>query len=142
MLPQRRGAQGFTLLELITIIVVLGVLTFFTLPRLNISDSALLSGRDALVAAANHAQQVAMARDSAANPITLVVNTNSVDVQENGSSIDIPGIDYPITFDSGVSVTAGTGILSFDKLGRTTSALIVLNGGGATVTIEASGYAH
>ena len=142
MFTQRHAAQGFTLIELITVIVILGVLSFFMLPRLNISDSSLLSSRDSLVAAANHAQQIAMARDSAANPITLVVNTNSVDVRENGISVNLPGVEYPIAFENGVSATSGSGVLSFDKLGRTTSTTISLNGGAATVTIEASGYAY
>ncbi|GAB1259526.1 prepilin-type N-terminal cleavage/methylation domain-containing protein [Aurantivibrio plasticivorans] len=137
-----RTAKGFTLLELVTIIVILGVLTFFTLPRLNISDSSLLAGRDTVVAAANHAQQVAMARASVSNPITLVVNTASIDVQESGNSVVIPGVEYPISFENGVSVTAGTGVLAFDKLGRTTPTTISLNNGGASVAVEASGYAH
>ena len=134
--------QGFSLLELVTIIVVLGALAFFALPRLRPSDTQLLTSRDTIVAALAHAQQIAMARDSATNPITVVVGVSTIDVQENGVSVDLPNVDYPLSFANGVSATAGTGTLSYDKLGRTAATTINLNSGGATITVEASGYAH
>ena len=83
-----------------------------------------------------------MARDSSSNPITVVINTNSIDVQENGVSIDLPNIDYPISLPNGISVTSGTGTLQYDKLGNTSSTTISLNSGGVIVTVEVSGYAH
>ena len=135
------SSKGFSLLELITIIVVLGALAFFALPRLRPSDTSLLTSRDTLVAALTHAQQIAMARDSASNPITAVITTSSIDVQENGSSVDLPNIDYPISLPNGVSVTGGVGILNYDKLGRTSPTTIVLNGS-TLINVEASGYAH
>ena len=137
-----RRARGFSLIELVTIIVVLGALAFFALPRLRTSDASLLTSRDAIVAALAHAQQAAMARDSASNPITVVVSANSVDVQENGASIDLPNVNYPINFPNGINITAGIGTLTYDKLGRTGATVIALNNGGATITVEASGYAH
>jgi len=141
-MPKLQKALGFSLIELVTIIVVLGALAFFVLPRLRVSDASLLTSRDQLIAALSHAQQVAMARDSAANPVTFVATATTFDVQENGSSVDLPGVDYPITLPNGVTITAGTGTLDYDKLGRTTATTISLNSGGASVTVEASGYAH
>ncbi|GAB1266084.1 hypothetical protein NBRC116493_17020 [Aurantivibrio infirmus] len=135
-------SHGFSLVELITVLVIVSALSFVVLPRLRISDSSLLTSRDKIVAALTHAQQIAMARDSASNPITFVVSANSVDVRENGSSVDLPGVDYPLAFANGVSATAGTGTLSYDKLGRTSATVISLNNGQVTITVEASGYAH
>ncbi len=141
-MPRRRDALGFSLIELVTIIVVLGALAFFALPRLRPSDAGLLTSRDTIVAAFAHAQQIAMARDSATNPITVVVNANTIDVQENGTSVDLPNVDYPLSFANGISATSGTGTISYDKLGRTSATTIQLNSGGASISIEASGYAH
>jgi MSHA pilin protein MshC len=141
-MPRRQNVLGFSLLELVTIIVVLGALAFFALPRLRPSDASLLTSRDTIVAALSHGQQAAMARSSASNPITVVVNSTSIDVQESGVSIDLPNINYPIALPNGVTVTAGTGTLQYDKLGRTSATSISLNSGGAMITVEASGYAH
>lgn len=137
-----KRAMGFTLLELITVILVLGILTFFALPKLRISDSGLLASRDLIVTAASHAQQAAMARASNTNPITLTLSAQSIDVRENGSSVTWPGVNYPVNLPNGISVTAGQGTLSFNKLGETTATTISLNNGGASIQVEASGYAH
>lgn len=141
-MPRLYKVLGFSLIELITVIVIAGALAFFALPRLQLSDTSLLAGRDTIIVALSHAQQVAMARDSTSNPITVVLNAGSVDVRENGASISLPGASYPITFPNGVTITAGTGTLDYNKLGQTTASSIALNGGQATVTVEASGYAH
>lgn len=142
---RRLREQGFTLVELVTTIVILGILAFFAMPRLGVSDSSLLTSRDAIIAAASHAQQIAMARDSATSAITLVVSANAIEVQESGNAAVSPGADYPLTFPSGVNVTSGLGSLSYNKLGGTEhgSALTIsLNNGQASVTVEESGYAH
>lgn len=141
-MPRRSRELGFTLVELVAILVVMGALAFFAMPRLRISDSSLLTSRDAIIAALSHAQQIAMARDSASNPVTLVVTSSSIEVQENGAIVTSPGADYPLTFPSGVSITGGLGTLEYDKLGRTSPSAISLNGGQATVSVEASGYAY
>ena len=141
-MPRRSDVLGFSLLELITIIVVLGTLAFFVLPRLQPSNASLLTSRDIIVAALSHGQQVAMARDSATNPITVIVGATTIDVRENGTSVVLPNADYPVSLPNGVSVTTGTGTLSYDKLGRTNATSLLLNGGGVTITIEASGYAY
>lgn len=141
-MPRRRDVLGFSLVELVTIIVVLGALAFFALPRLQPGNTALLTSRDTIVAALSQAQQVAMARDSATNPVTVVINANTIDVRENGASINLPNANYPITLPGGIAVTAGTGTLQYNKLGRTNATSISLNSGGAIITVEASGYAH
>jgi len=135
-------SHGFSLIELITVLVIVAVLSFAVLPRLRISDSSLLTSRDKVVAALAHAQQIAMARDSVSNPITFVITSSSVDVRENGSSVDLPGVDYPLLFANGVTATSGTGTLNYDKLGRTTATVISLNNAQVTITVEGSGYAH
>jgi len=105
----------------------------------SVTSTNVTASRDDLIAALFFAQQTAMAR----NNIQLVVATNSVSVTENGSPIIVYSNGYPLSFASGVTATPMTFI--YDKLGRTTSGTITLSatsGASASVTVEASGYAH
>lgn len=142
----RRGPQrGFSLIELITILVVLAIISVFATARFASSDAAAVqSARDQASSAFFSAQQLAMSRASVDNPIELVVSSDSIDLREGGSSSNQPGGDYPLIFPSGVTVTSGTGSYGYDKLGRTTPGQVTLTRGSvsATITIEASGYAH
>ena len=141
-MPRLNKVLGFSLIELVTIIVIIGALAFFALPRLQLTDTSLLTSRDIIVTALSHAQQVAMARDSASNPITVELTVNAIDVRESGASVSLPAVTYPMMLPSGIAVTAGTGTFDYDKLGQTAATSIVLNGGQASITVEASGYAH
>ncbi len=132
---------GFSLLELVAVIVLLGILSSFLLPRLRTSDAALLTQRDLIITTLNRAQQIAMARDSASNPITVVIASESIDIRENGVSISQPGFEYPLIMPAGITITAGTGVLNYDKLGQTSATTIALNGNNS-ILVEESGYAH
>lgn len=133
---------GFSLIELLSVIVMLGIISFIALPKLRISDSSVMTSRDMIVAALSHAQQIAMARDSAINPVTIVLTSSSIDIRENGSSINFPGVEYPFTLPNGVTISSGTGTLQFDKLGQTSATTISLNSGSALITVEENGYAY
>jgi MSHA pilin protein MshC len=139
-------SRGFSLIELIAVIVILGALSIGVAMRFGDNDAASVqSGRDTLVAALFSAQQIAMARaDDVSNPVAVVIGASSVSITENGVHVNVYGEAYPINFPTGVQVTSGAGTYQFDKLGRTAAASITLIRGGAsaTITLEASGYAH
>ena len=136
----QKGERGFTLIELITVMILVGIISVTLFSRLGSVNSAnIQAGRDDLIAALFFAQQTAMARSN----IQLVLSTNSVSVTENGAPIKVHAQGYPLALPSGVTVTPMT--LSYDKLGRTTAATIALSATGglsASITLEASGYAH
>ena len=122
--------------------ILLGIVSITLVSRLGSSGSApVQSGRDDLIAALFFAQQQAMMRSN----ITLVVETNSISVNENNVPIQISSDHYPLETPKGVSLSPIT--LTYDKLGRTTATNITLNGSGnssgvsASVRVEASGYA-
>jgi len=136
--------QGFSLIELITVIIVLGIISVVAFARFDSADTAAVqTGRDQVLNAFFVAQQLAMARDAGSN-ILVDLDSDQVDLREGGMSLNRSGVSYPITLPQGVSITSGTGVYAYDKLGRTTPAVIALSRGGtsASITLEASGYAH
>lgn len=139
----RKTVQGFTLIELITVIILIGIVSVTLFSRIdNIKTTNIQAGRDDLIAALFFAQQTAMARSN----IKLIITASSVSVTENDAPIKVHAQGYPLAFPSGVTATPLT--LTYDKLGRTGSATantIVLSAAGglsASITLEASGYAH
>lgn len=144
-----RRLLGFSLIELIAVIVVVSVISVFVYPRFASSDTAAVqAGRDSLVAALFFAQQTAMSR-AANNQITAeIIDGNLVQVEDLNGLVGTPGLENPVNFLSGVSVAGTTTFFTYDKLGRITNlsgptTLTLAKGGvSAVVTVEASGYVH
>lgn len=143
----KKAEQGFSLLELITVMILLGILSVTLFSRLGpVSTAAVQSGRDDIIAALFFAQQTAMMRSSGDNIIRLELTPQSVSVTENGQPIRVAADYYPLALPQGVSATPATFV--FDKLGRTTADTITLTGSGntagtsAVIQVEASGYAY
>jgi MSHA pilin protein MshC len=143
----KKAEQGFSLLELITVMILLGILSVTLFSRLGpVSTAAVQSGRDDIIAALFFAQQTAMMRSSGDNIIRLELTAHSVSVTENGQPIRVAADYYPLALPQGVNATPATFV--FDKLGRTTASTITLTGSGntagtsAVIQVEASGYAY
>lgn len=137
----RWPASGFTLVELIALLVVVGVLSVTLVVRINnVGSSVVQTSRDDIIAALFFAQQTAMARDN----IQLSITATTINVTENGNPIRIHSDAYPLTLPSGVSVTSTRPTYAYDKLGKTTPGGITVSRDdvSATITVEASGYAH
>ena len=138
-------SHGFTLIELIAVIVLLAVVSIGVTSRFTDTDtgSAVQASRDDVVAALFYAQQIAMARDSNANPIRVVATASSISVTENGAPLLHGSVQYPLTLNSGV-VLAPALILNYDKLGRTNVAAFTLsrNGASLSIAVSDSGYAN
>ena len=135
--------QGFTLIELITVMILIGAVSVALISRIGSANTAAIqSSRDDLIAALFFAQQQAMMRSN----ITFEITGNSISVHENGSHI--PGTQYPLSMPAGVTLSPSPLSLIYDKLGLTTKTQIVLTGSGnssgvtATIQVEASGYAY
>lgn len=131
--------QGFTLVELICVIIIIGVMSITLLSRFSLSTAAnIQASRDDLIAALFFAQQTAMARSN----IQLVVTAGAVSVTESGVPIVVHRQGYPLSFPNGVTATPIT--FTYDKLGHTTGGTITLSKSGvsASVTVENTGYAH
>jgi len=137
------GYRGFTLIELIAVIVILSIMSISVASRFSGQGVSVQASRDDVIAALFYAQQIAMARDSATNPIRLVTTATSVNVTENGTPLLHAGVQYPLVLGSGVSLSPAS-TLNFDKLGQTTASVFTLSRSGvsATITVSDSGYAN
>jgi len=140
-----RNERGFTLVELITVMILVGIVSVTLFSRIGgMNTAAVQGGRDDVIAALFFAQQTAMARSN----IQVVVSASTISVNENGNPIAVGSDYYPLSMPNGVSLSATQGTFTYDKLGRTTAGTITITGSGntagttATVVVEATGYAH
>ncbi len=137
----KKIVQGFTLIELITVMVLVGILSLALFSRIgSTGNAAIQSGRDGVIAALFFAQQQAMMRSN----ITLVVAAGTISVNENGTPLRVSNGYYPLTMPTGITLTTPM-TLTYDKLGRIASATTITMTGpsvSASIRVEASGYAY
>lgn len=142
----RNRQDGFSLVELIAVIIVLSVIGFSIGPRFTSTDtSRVQTSRDDVIAALFFAQQVAMARASNSNTVRFLFSSSQVSVEENGTPLNNGGVIYPLSLPANVSLSSTrSGPYDFDKLGRTRAAVLTLSSGSSSAQIQlsASGYAY
>ena len=156
-----RGSQGgFTLIELIMVIVLLGVLAVFAGPR--IFDTSVFNSRgfnDETLAMLRYAQKTAIAQrrttcvtftsTTASLRIASAAAVGICDTNLIGPRGDTPGT---INAKSGVTYSPTPATVHFDGLGQsldnsgavlTLARTITVTGSGKTITIESgTGYVH
>ncbi len=150
---RRNGQGGFTLIELIMVIVLLGVLAVFAGPRL--FDTSVFNSRgfnDETLAMLRYAQKTAIGQrrtvcvtftaSSASLRIASAAAVGTCDTNLIGPRGDTPGT---ITAKSGVTYSPTPATVHFDGLGQSldnTGAVlsaartITVTGAGKTITIE------
>ncbi len=136
--------RGFTLVELIAVIVITGVLlTIVSVRFLNINTDIIRAKFD-VIAAFQHARQVALSRADTDIAVSVIVSTNSIDVREGAHSMVFSANYYPLQLPLDITVVVGTGMVVFDRLGGTTANIIQLSNGIQiqTITITDGGYAY
>jgi MSHA pilin protein MshC len=139
----REKQNGFTLLELIAVITLLGVLSVVLFSRINaVGASRVQASRDDVIAALFFAQQLAMSRSN----IQVIVSATAIDVRENGVSVKPDLNFYPLNMPTGISLNSSPSTFAYDKLGRTSAGLIQIQTSDGTysvnVNLESTGYAH
>lgn len=141
--------SGFSLVELIAVLVVVGVLAAVVSSRMISSTTfQLQAGRDLLITALFSAQQKAMAQLA---PVRVTVSGTTIDVRldSNGDgsfsqseSLYVAGTQYPLRVDGGVVLSARS--FDYNHLGHTTPAVISVSKGNQSVavTVTATGYVY
>jgi type II secretory pathway pseudopilin PulG len=121
-------ASGFSLIELVMIIVLIGIVMAVVVPKLrNTTDFSLEGSASMIVADIRNAQELAMATHDDKN-VVFTLNGASYTVETESDSV-YRTVDLP----TGVTITSADITFTFNPLGEPTA------GGGSSVTISAGG---
>lgn len=138
--------RGFTLVELVTILVLIGILAAFAAPRLDLETFRQQAFRDELTNALRHARKVALASGC---PVQVNIDGSGYSLAYTGAGGTACGGGEPLPHPTGGGPFQGSGDISsggtvvFDAMGRTASGLTIELGDRSHVIVEAgSGYIH
>lgn len=143
--------RGFTLVELVMVIIIAGMLATYALPRFFSKDSFENRGfYTEVLNAVRYAQQLAVAINCDTQ-VALTGNSYTVTIADNpsicdGSAIATPAPD-PVTGQSGftgssssATISSSTGAFSFNALGQASTDATVSTGGYSFTVHAATGY--
>lgn len=149
-------ARGFTIIELVTVLVIVGALAVFVVPRLNPEGFDRYGFRQELLSAARYAQKTAMASgcevelavSAGADTVALNYRAGGDDTSCGGGGFTDPVQDpsrggaFALSAPGGVDITGGGNVV-YDGFGDPSSGLTVTFATGPAITIEpGTGYAH
>lgn len=153
-----RGMRGFTLVELIMVLIILGVLAAFAAPRLFDKQDFLSRGfHDETLAILRYAQKSAIAQrravcvtfNSTGVTLTMFVANPAPASCAAATAAQAPALALPFTPSGGtglsVSPTPSPSPLQFTPLGSTdqSSAITISIANSTPITVEAAtGYVH
>ena len=150
-LSQRASTQGFTLIELILVIVMMGVLAVFVAPSFNSTDFSARGLHDQTLALLRYAQKSAIAKRRTVcvafttTTVSLTVASLSTTTLTCDTALAGAGASSTVTARSGVQFSSFPAAFSFDALGAPSAAqsIQVSNNVTSAITVEAvTGYVH
>ncbi len=112
--------RGFTLIELVMVIIIVGILAAYTVPRIDLHIFDAHVAAQELVEAVRYAQEMSMTHSgSAPFQVELDSGANSFQVTQNGSAVSNPmsgGSNYVSDWTNVAIDQSGT--IQFDSRGR------------------------
>ncbi len=138
--PATASSRGFTLIELVTVMLLVGILAVVALPRINFDGFAQQSYARELSLVLRHAQKVATA---ARCPVQVTVSASGYSARYAGGDCGTGALTHPSRGGAlvGSGSASSTGSVTFDDRGRSASGLTITLTNGYTITVHAgSGY--
>jgi MSHA pilin protein MshC len=144
--PLARRSTGFTLPELVLVLVLVGLLAVFAVPRLNVAAFEQRIFADEVANALRYARRVAVQSGCAVSvSASRAADRVTVSYTGAGGSVCTAGaLSHPSRGGDFVleGNVASSGTVAFDGRGRSAGGAIAL-GGGETVLVEpGTGYVH
>lgn len=158
---RRRAEQGFTLIELIMVVVIMGALAIYAVPRMFSSNEFNARGfHDETLAYLRYAQKTAIAQRRtvcvafASNSVTLTISAAAATFNcAAPSALTGPKGESPVvlTAKTGINYVATPTAFNFNGLGQPITSAgaasgtqsFQVTGAGKTITVETgSGYVH
>lgn len=138
-MQRMRQQHGFTLVELVTVLVILGLLAVAVLPRmLQRNTFEARTAQDTLISAARQAQQLAMNKAVSAN-VQLITDNTSKRIRISYTEGGTQTIDTRVP--DGIDIDDAT--VSYSKRGDADSAATIsINSGERNVCISGAGFAY
>ena len=149
--------RGFTLVELITVIVIVGIIAVAAIPRFFSNNSFMSRGfHDQVISTLRNAQKTAIAQHRfvcvtfASNSITLMYDPTSPSTSHTTASCTLNltspagATPYIVNAPSGVTLSGGTAF-SFDALGRPNPNAvqsIAVSGYSSITVVAETGYVY
>jgi MSHA pilin protein MshC len=140
-----RGQWGFTLIELIMVIVMLGVLAVFAAPRLfNTGDFNARGFHDETMSLLRYAQKTAIAQR---RTVCVALNdkgvTLSIDTNTPPDGVCDTALAPPNTPRGGSGLVGTPPAFAYTALGSTNQTVVITIPNASNITVEAdTGYVH
>lgn len=140
---------GFSLIELVVVLILTGILAALALPRLTDTESQATWFHEQVKASVRYAQRQAVAQrrcvfvslQGAAPQVRLFYGDNTCTATATPLTEITTGANYSLTAPSGVTLTPPTPAqFSFNSLGQPTGAVSFSTGGGTLVVNAETGY--